>query len=195
LLPMLVDRGLSRADRQHHLAMIGGIGSRAAAACARAHGSGPAWEVLEQGRGVILGQALGLRADAALRREHPQLADEVDRLRKVLNSERMPGPGQIGAGADTASGRRWEAAQLWERPKTKSTRCLVSAVRFAITREELIIAPGRCGRRADHRRSPLETPVSTEGNRIDRPTGPERAGEQQFGHKRAVAAHLQNPDQ
>jgi hypothetical protein len=87
-LPALVDRGLTRADRQHHLRLLHDLGPGAARAAVAVGDLDRAWVALEQGRGVLLGQALETRADTRdLRRQHPDLADQVDRLRRLLNAD------------------------------------------------------------------------------------------------------------
>src|SRR5262249_7668726 len=98
LLPELVDHGLSPADRRHHLEQLRGLGVTAAHADIADPVDSPgrraekAWAGLESGRGVLLGQALEARSDLAdLARAYPDLADEVRRLRVLLNRDPMAG--------------------------------------------------------------------------------------------------------
>ncbi|MDG6106955.1 CHAT domain-containing protein [Dactylosporangium aurantiacum] len=92
LLPLVVDRGLSRSDRQHNLRAFATVSTGAAAAALALGRPGQAWQALEQGRGVLLGQALDTSADHGLRRQHPGLAQEMSRVRALLNDESVSSP-------------------------------------------------------------------------------------------------------
>ena len=96
LLPVLAWHGLPRDDREQHLAGWPGV-ARDAAACAVAAGRPErAVELLEQGRAVLWGQVLHLRADlTVLASDHPGLAARLEQVRRVLAA---PGPGRL-AGA------------------------------------------------------------------------------------------------
>ncbi|MBA2890500.1 CHAT domain-containing protein [Nonomuraea soli] len=82
LLGRLAARSLTRADQERLLSGPAGI-VRDAAACALAAGEAErAVELLELGRGVLLGQALDTRSDIGLLHErHPELAREFVRIR------------------------------------------------------------------------------------------------------------------
>ncbi|QMU69608.1 CHAT domain-containing protein [Streptacidiphilus sp. P02-A3a] len=86
LLPRLAPRALSQADREHQLSRISGLASDAAA-CALQAGDPPlAVRLLEQGRAVLLSQALDARTDISeLCSRHPGLADRFDALRDALD--------------------------------------------------------------------------------------------------------------
>src|SRR5262249_15593839 len=115
-LPALVDRGLRRADRQRHLILLQGAGPEAACAAAAVGDLDRAWAVLEQGRGVLLSQALETRTDTSdLRRQHPDLADRLDRLRRLLNTdaEDLDRPGPDRSLGETA--RQRDLTLEWER--------------------------------------------------------------------------------
>ncbi len=126
LLPQLADQGLGVEDRRFRLAALNGLGP--AAAWASVHGgrapgieaARQAWSVLDAARGILLGQALETRDDlTALHRDHPQLAEQVLQLRRILNQD--PGSGEVlaapdeigesraaGTGADrTAAAAQW----------------------------------------------------------------------------------------
>lgn len=96
LLPVLAWHGLPRDDREQHLAGWPGV-ARDAAACAVAAGRPErAVELLEQGRAVLWGQVLHLRADLTeLASDHPGLAARLEQVRRLLAA---PGPGRL-AGA------------------------------------------------------------------------------------------------
>lgn len=67
ILPALTGQGIGRSDRQHHLSLLAGAGPDAAAVELSLGRVQRAWHRLEQGRGVLLGQALKARpAEAAL---------------------------------------------------------------------------------------------------------------------------------
>jgi hypothetical protein len=54
LLPSVVRQDLGREDRQHHLALLEGLGREAAANALDREDPGGAWDLLERGRGVLL---------------------------------------------------------------------------------------------------------------------------------------------
>jgi CHAT domain-containing protein/tetratricopeptide (TPR) repeat protein len=86
LLGRMTPRSLLRSDQEHILAGLTGLGSDAAACCIRAGLTGRAVELLEQGRGVLLGQALDTRTDLTdLADSHPDLAQRFATLRDVLD--------------------------------------------------------------------------------------------------------------
>jgi tetratricopeptide (TPR) repeat protein len=87
LLPQVLDRSLSRGDRQHLLRDFAGVATAAAAAALQAGQPDQAWEALEQGRGVLLAQTLATVTDPELQRAYPELAAEVRRLREDLNAD------------------------------------------------------------------------------------------------------------
>jgi CHAT domain len=78
-------RALARADQEFQLAQLRGLGSRAAACCLKLDRRDLAVELLEQGRGVLLGQALDVRTDLTeLRALRPELATRFADLRDRL---------------------------------------------------------------------------------------------------------------
>ncbi|MFI8192084.1 CHAT domain-containing protein [Streptomyces sp. NPDC085946] len=92
LLPRIAPRRLRRGDQQHLLAQFGGLASYAAARALEDPGRPPArraaraLRLLEEGRGVLMGQALQAWSDlTALRREHPGLASRFEWLRDMLD--------------------------------------------------------------------------------------------------------------
>ena len=58
LLGLVAPRSLARGDQEHLLEELGGVGADAAGCCVHAGLAGRAVELFEQGRGVLLGQAL-----------------------------------------------------------------------------------------------------------------------------------------
>lgn len=75
LLGGVAPRGLDRPDQEHLLFEMSGLAADAAACCVRAGLPERAVELFEQGRGVLLGQALDTRTDVtALAELHPDLA-------------------------------------------------------------------------------------------------------------------------
>jgi CHAT domain len=82
---------LARADQEHELAQLVGLGSRAAACCLELGDHDLAVELLEQGRGVLLGQALDARTDlTALASVRPDLATRFAELRLQLDAAGTP---------------------------------------------------------------------------------------------------------
>ncbi|WP_239313788.1 CHAT domain-containing protein, partial [Frankia sp. Cj3] len=98
MLARVVPRSLTRADREHLLAAMGGLAADAAACCAQAGTTDRAVELFEQGRGVLLGQALDTRTDVtALADRHPDMAkrfadlcEELDRADEPTVAETIP---------------------------------------------------------------------------------------------------------
>ena len=84
-LPQVVGLQLDSSDRQRLLRLLQDVGTGAAAAHAEADDAWAGWQALEQGRGVLLGQALDLLVDPELRAAHPDLARRADHLRHTLN--------------------------------------------------------------------------------------------------------------
>ena len=86
LLARVAPRSLGRSDQEYWLSELAGLGTQAAACCLQAGQVDRAVELWEQGRGVLLGQALDTRTDLTqLVEEHPQLAAELIRVRDELD--------------------------------------------------------------------------------------------------------------
>jgi len=95
LLDLLAWRGLRHADQELLLEQFSGVASDAAAAAISAGQPGRAVELLEQGRGVLLAQAIDARAPYdALQRRAPALADRFtavhDALEEPLRRSQAP---------------------------------------------------------------------------------------------------------
>jgi tetratricopeptide (TPR) repeat protein len=87
LLPMMASRELHISDRHHQLGREVGIGAQASAYALASGQPVLALELLEQARGLLLGEALGSRSESTrLRRLAPDLADEFNRLRNLLDA-------------------------------------------------------------------------------------------------------------
>ncbi|WP_329092693.1 CHAT domain-containing protein [Actinomadura citrea] len=99
LMGRTVPRGLDRRDQEILLGDMGGIGSDAAACCVRAGQVESGVELFEQGRGLLLGQALDTRTDlTALSERHPDLAGRFTALCTELDRP-APAAGVPGSGA------------------------------------------------------------------------------------------------
>lgn len=88
-IPELMSRYLENSDKQYNLRNIAGIASDAAAVSLSA-GKGPlaALRFLEQYRGVLSASLADLRIDIVdLQEKHPQLSEEFDMLRKVIQRD------------------------------------------------------------------------------------------------------------
>jgi tetratricopeptide (TPR) repeat protein len=131
LLPRLVGRQLRRADQERLLSILPGLASDAAAAAIRSGDPARAVELLEMGRGVLLGQVLELRADIAeLARQHPGLAARVQALQGLLDSgladmgpepqkllvQQFPGglPQEQWAAASPSADQRYALVREWD---------------------------------------------------------------------------------
>jgi tetratricopeptide (TPR) repeat protein len=114
LLGQVAPRSLARRDQEQLLEDLGGLASEAAACCVHAGLVDRAVELFEQGRGVLLGQALDTRTDlTALAEQHPDLAERFTALRDDLDrADDCAGrPVALPAGADGAAADRAELAR------------------------------------------------------------------------------------
>jgi len=91
LLGLVAPRSLARPDQEALLVEFGGLGADAAACCVRAGQVGQAVTLFEQGRGVLLGQALDMRTDlTSLNQRYPDQAASFVQLRDVLDQADGP---------------------------------------------------------------------------------------------------------
>ncbi|MEO3863683.1 CHAT domain-containing protein [Acrocarpospora sp. B8E8] len=87
LLGRLTPRRLNRSDQEFELSHLPGLASDAAACALRAAGPEAALTVLEQGRGVLLQQALETRTDLTSLAAHaPEMAERFERLCVMLDA-------------------------------------------------------------------------------------------------------------
>jgi hypothetical protein len=87
LLARMVPRQLTRRDQEFLLDGTHGTGSDAAACCVRVGSLAQAVELFEQGRGLLLSQALDSRTDlTALAERHPESADRFTALCAELDT-------------------------------------------------------------------------------------------------------------
>ncbi|AWT46486.1 MULTISPECIES: CHAT domain-containing protein [Streptomyces] len=118
LLALLAWRGLPRRDQERLLFDHEGLAGDAAAYALLAGDSGRALEMLEHGRGVLLGQALDTRTDiGGLRSRRPDLARRLEEIRDALDSGGSGDlvPGQPPADARPATGADYERRLLLAR--------------------------------------------------------------------------------
>ncbi|MFE2638224.1 CHAT domain-containing protein [Streptomyces scopuliridis] len=86
-LPLLAWHGLDRTDRLDALGRAAGLAGDAAAVALNAGRPRDALRLLEQGRGVLLAQALDARDDmTVLREQAPELARRIREVRALLDS-------------------------------------------------------------------------------------------------------------
>ncbi|MCK9900140.1 CHAT domain-containing protein [Frankia sp. Cpl3] len=117
LLGRLAPRGLDRGDQEHLLAEPGTLGADAAACCVRAGRPERAVELFEQGRGVLLRQALDTRTDlTALAERHPGIARRFTVLRASLDQADEPGGRPAPARRNTAAAFDQLIAEIRELP-------------------------------------------------------------------------------
>ncbi|MGW2741336.1 CHAT domain-containing protein [Streptomyces sp. NPDC001450] len=96
LLPLLVGHRLARSDRELLLADAFLPASEAAACALQLGDPEKALDLLERGRGILLGQLTETRRDLTdLRRQAPELAEEFSRLSEAMTS--------LGASTDRAA--------------------------------------------------------------------------------------------
>ncbi|MFI5590012.1 CHAT domain-containing protein [Amycolatopsis sp. NPDC051758] len=108
LLPLTAWHGLERGDREYLLSLSAGMASDAAAAAIALDEPELALELLEEGRGVLLRQAFDYRrGPAQLRERHPELAAELETVRRRLDAA-------TGRGAADGLIDRRVLAQRWD---------------------------------------------------------------------------------
>ncbi|NGO12115.1 CHAT domain-containing protein [Streptomyces sp. HC44] len=91
LLPQVAPRRLSRSDQERGLARLNGLASAAAWCAINTGDTERAVQLLEQGRGVLLGQMLEGRGELAeLRAAYPVAADYLIELRERMESLAPP---------------------------------------------------------------------------------------------------------
>jgi hypothetical protein len=106
LLELAAPRSLIRGDQEHLMKELGSQGADAAACCVQAGLTDRAVELFEQGRAVLLGQALDTRTDlTALAEQHPGLATQFTALRDNLDQAGKDGAAAAD-GAEAASRAR-----------------------------------------------------------------------------------------
>lgn len=87
-LPLLAWHGLDRRDRLDALGRVAGLAGDAAAVALNAGRPQEALQLLEQGRGVLLAQALDARDDMTeLRERAPDLAARIREVRALLDAD------------------------------------------------------------------------------------------------------------
>jgi hypothetical protein len=125
---------MGQSDRQHQLTLLQGVGPLAAVAAMQLGDLARAWMFLEQGRGVLLAQAMENRVEIDdLEAHHPRLAAELVRLRSVLNAPAIADAStddEVLAGS--AQGRR-QAISEWNQ--------LLAAIRAAPGFERFALGP------------------------------------------------------
>jgi tetratricopeptide (TPR) repeat protein len=93
LLALTVPRQLARADQEHWLGQFSNLAADAAASAIAAGQYRDAVTILEQGRGILIGQSLELRSGAAeLSAAAPELADRFEQIRSELDASVGPIP-------------------------------------------------------------------------------------------------------
>ncbi|MFD3696980.1 CHAT domain-containing protein [Streptomyces sp. NPDC058646] len=116
LLPRLAARDLTRTDQQYVLAREHGLAAEAAAYALQAGRPEQALEVLEHGRGVLLGRLLRSRDTdvARLRERAPELADRFVRLRDAQDPDPLTASPHPGGRALEAAERMRVREAAWD---------------------------------------------------------------------------------
>ncbi|EGX49741.1 hypothetical protein AOL_s00078g230 [Orbilia oligospora ATCC 24927] len=94
LLPLVTPRQLKQQDQQDRVKEFTGLASEASSIALSANKDAKhALQLLELGRGIITSLRFGNRSDITeLKMQHPELADNFERLRNLLDS---PGPSNL----------------------------------------------------------------------------------------------------
>lgn len=118
LLPRVAARHLQRSDQEHQLTRFPGLASDAAAAALQCDKVDQAVELLEQGRGILLSQALESRSDLTeLHDCDSGLAAEFDQLRGALDDDLYTASirtDDLGSVPKGVADRRYELARQWD---------------------------------------------------------------------------------
>ncbi|GLY28968.1 CHAT domain-containing protein [Kineosporia sp. NBRC 101731] len=114
LLPLVPGRHLRSTDQQQQIAQFPGLASDAAACAVATHDPAAALLLLEQGRGVLLAQAIETVPELGpLERARPDLAATFRRLRRQFGPSDRSEEGDT-FGPIAAAEERRRAAQEWE---------------------------------------------------------------------------------
>ncbi|WP_171134062.1 CHAT domain-containing protein [Streptomyces sp. Z423-1] len=131
-LPLLAWHGLDRRDRLDALGRAAGVAGEAAAVALNTGRPHEALRLLEQGRGVLLTQALDARDDMTdLRERAPHLADRIREIRALLDQP----------AADTPDARTQRAAAEQRRELAQEMDDLVTRVRELPGLEDFLRLP------------------------------------------------------
>lgn len=118
LLPRVAARHLQRSDQEHQLTRFPGLASDAAAAALQCDRVEQAVELLEQGRGILLSQALESRSDlTGLHDCDSELAAEFDQIRGALDDDLYTASlrtDDLGSLPKGVADRRYELARQWD---------------------------------------------------------------------------------
>lgn len=122
LLPRFASRAWSRADRENRLGRLAGVAAETAAVAVAAGRPERAVELLEQTRGLLLGEAIDDRSDTThLRRAAPELAVELDELR-ARNAMLERAEPDIGTPVESRDDEPWRRAGLGEQRRQLAAR-------------------------------------------------------------------------
>jgi tetratricopeptide (TPR) repeat protein len=139
MLAQTIDRGLVRPDQERRLTPGQGTASMVAACCAQAGELARAVELLDQGRGVLIGQALDMRSDVKELAENDEklavrFADIINRLDAPLEN-----------GFDHAEPRRnartWALVQERRRAVAAEFEAVIADIRRRRGFERFLLAP------------------------------------------------------
>lgn len=133
LLHALSPRTMQNVNKQQMLKQFAGLGAHAAAAALNARKEASyALQQLELGRGVISGLVLDLRTDLSiLREEHPEWADQLSKLRNMLDSGHTT-PSSTGL---------WESGAQTRRQAEKDFESLLTKIRHEKNFERFLMPP------------------------------------------------------
>ncbi|MFI8347991.1 CHAT domain-containing protein [Streptomyces sp. NPDC085596] len=108
LLPFSITRRLTRSDQEHGLTSVQGLAADAAACAVHLGRLDHAVLLLEQGRGVLLGQTIAARAELErLRAAYPEAAERFVGLRDLVDG--------LDSAEDENTDERHALAARWER--------------------------------------------------------------------------------
>lgn len=116
LFGLLAARHLSAEDFLHQLEPFAGLAAAAGAAAARCGDAVGALEVLERGRGLLIGRALDVRGDLhRLGQEHPRLAEQLRVLADELaGAVDRPVPETAQAARPRSADGAYQHARRWD---------------------------------------------------------------------------------
>ncbi|EKJ68428.1 hypothetical protein FPSE_11436 [Fusarium pseudograminearum CS3096] len=151
LFPKLIFRSHQHSDKLHMLGKVSGLASDAAAMALNAgKGLDVVLAILERGRGLLSQSMEEMRTDrASLKAQHPQYAEELDRIRAALDfplkyNDSLEDPEET-----------WEAESILRKKADKMLDDLLAKIRKQPGFEDYLLPPSETAMRAAAQKGPI----------------------------------------
>ncbi|EYB24434.1 hypothetical protein FG05_11998 [Fusarium graminearum] len=151
LFPKLIFRSHQHSDKLHMLGKVSGLASDAAAMALNAgKGLDVVLTILERGRGLLSQSMEEMRTDrASLKAQHPQYAEELDRVRGALDF-----PLQANDSLEDPE-ETWEAESILRKKADKMLDDLLTKIRKKPGFEDYLLPPSETAMRAAAQKGPI----------------------------------------